>query len=148
MIVAAAHVRITVAPADAERARAFYCGLLGLREIEKPDSLKARGGFWLEVGDLRVHVGVEEGVNRWATKAHIAYKVVDIDGWRKRLAAAGLELCDGVPIPGHDRFEFRDPFGNRAEMIEALPPSPAIPRRGAPTPSVGGSPLTIGGHGC
>jgi hypothetical protein len=22
-----------------------------------------------------------------------------------------------VPIPGYDRFEFRDPFGNRVEFI-------------------------------
>jgi hypothetical protein len=23
-----------------------------------------------------------------------------------------------VPIPGSERFEFRDPFGNRVELIE------------------------------
>jgi hypothetical protein len=33
------------------------------------------------------------------------------------LAAAGMEILDGIPIPGHDRFEFRDPFGNRVELI-------------------------------
>jgi catechol 2,3-dioxygenase-like lactoylglutathione lyase family enzyme len=129
MIVAIDHVQITVAPADVEKARAFYCGLLGLREIDKPDNLNNRGGFWLEVGDRQVHVGVEDSVDRRATKSHVAYRVADIDGWRKRLASAGIELGDGVPIPGYDRFELRDPFGNRLELIEALPPSPALPGR-------------------
>jgi catechol 2,3-dioxygenase-like lactoylglutathione lyase family enzyme len=122
MIVAADHVQITVAPADVDRARAFYCGLLGLREVEKPANLKGRAGFWLEVGRCPSHVGVEDGVDRRATKAHIAYKVAEIADWRRRLTAAGLELLDGRPIPGYDRFEFRDPFGNRVEMIEELYP--------------------------
>jgi hypothetical protein len=27
---------------------------------------------------------------------------------------------DSIPIEGFDRFEFRDPFGNRVEMIRAV----------------------------
>ena len=57
--------------------------VLGLREIEKPDSLKARGGFWLQVGDRDVHVGTEDGFDRLTTKAHIAYEVEDIDQLEK-----------------------------------------------------------------
>jgi catechol 2,3-dioxygenase-like lactoylglutathione lyase family enzyme len=112
------HVQITI-PADAETAgRAFYCGVLGLTEIPKPDSLRDRGGFWLQVGDQAVHVGVEDGVARPATKAHVAYAVTDLATWRSRLQAQGIELLDGIPIPGYDRFEFRDPFGNRVELIQ------------------------------
>ena len=33
--------------------------------------------------------------------------------------AAGVDLIEGIPIPGYDRFEFRDPFGNRVEFIQA-----------------------------
>ncbi len=121
MIVGIDHAQITVPAADVEEARAFYSGLLGLPEIAKPESLRYRGGFWLAVGEHQVHVGVEEGVDRRGTKAHVAYRVVDIDRWRARLVAGGFELFDGVPIPGYDRFEFRDPFGNRLEMIQALP---------------------------
>jgi hypothetical protein len=40
-----------------------------------------------------------------------------VGAWRARLAAAGVTILDSVPIPGFDRFEFRDPFGNRVEMI-------------------------------
>src|SRR5215471_4318436 len=112
MIIGIDHVQITVpAHADAE-ARAFYCGLLGLREVEKPAALQGRGGFWLEVGDRQVHVGTEDGVQRLATKSHVAYAVTDVAAWRARLAAVGVEILDGIPLPGHDRFEFRDPFGN------------------------------------
>jgi catechol 2,3-dioxygenase-like lactoylglutathione lyase family enzyme len=121
MILGIDHVQITV-PADAvAAARAFYCGVLGLREVEKPATLQDRGGFWLQVGDRQVHVGTEEGVARHATKAHVAYAVTGIGGWRARLAAAGVAVFDGVPIPGRDRFEFRDPFGNRVELIETVP---------------------------
>ena len=114
------HIQITIPPDGVEVARAFYCDLLGLSEIEKPDSLKHRGGFWLQVGDRQVHVGVEDGVDRRATKAHIAYAVAGLDDWRNRLAAAGIEVIVGVPIPGSDRSEFRDPFGNRIEFIQSL----------------------------
>jgi catechol 2,3-dioxygenase-like lactoylglutathione lyase family enzyme len=129
MIVGIDHALITVPAGAVAEAHAFYCGLLGLREVEKPAALRQRGGFWLQVGDRQVHVGTEEGVARHATKAHVAYAVTDIPAWRARLAAAGVEVLDGVPIPGRDRFEFRDPFGNRVELIgaAAAPPEAAAP---------------------
>ncbi len=38
------HVQLTI-PAGAESmARAFYCGVLGMPEVAKPEALKARGG--------------------------------------------------------------------------------------------------------
>ena len=119
------HVQITVPSEDVEAAREFYCRVLGLPEIEKPESLKGRGGFWLCVGDRQLHVGVEEGVDRAATKAHVAYRVDDVAAWRAKLEAAGVEILESVAIPGCDRFEFRDPFGNRVEMIAPLPPDRA-----------------------
>jgi len=117
MIVGIDHVQITVPTSAVAEARAFYCGLLGLREVEKPAALQGHGGFWLQVGNHQVHVGIEEGVARQATKAHIAYVVTNVAEWRTRLAAAGIRILDGIPIPGHDRLEFRDPFGNRVELI-------------------------------
>ena len=111
-------VQITVPKGAEETAREFYCGLLGLPELEKPDALKPRGGFWLVVGDRQVHVGVEDGFDRRTTKGHIAYAVRDIDHWRNRLTAAGVQIEEGIQIPELRRFEFRDPFGNRIEMVE------------------------------
>jgi catechol 2,3-dioxygenase-like lactoylglutathione lyase family enzyme len=111
------HVQVTVPRADEAAARDFYCSLLGLPEIEKPDSLKPRGGFWVLVGDRELHVSVEDGVDRAATKAHLAYQVDDLEAWRMRLTAAGVKMAESMPIPGFDRFECRDPFGNRLEFI-------------------------------
>jgi catechol 2,3-dioxygenase-like lactoylglutathione lyase family enzyme len=119
------HVQITVPPDAVEQARAFYCGLLGFCEVEKPSTLQVRGGFWLQAGDCSLHVGVEKGVDRRATKAHIAYAAQDLAGWRLRLAAAGIEILESIPIPGQERFEFRDPFGNRVEFVEATTRGPA-----------------------
>jgi catechol 2,3-dioxygenase-like lactoylglutathione lyase family enzyme len=114
------HVQITVGKGQEEAARRFYCEVLGLPEIEKPDALKPRGGFWLQVGDWQVHVGVEDGVDRPATRAHVAYQVDDVEAWRPRLLAAGAQILESVPIPGYRRFEFRDPFGNRVEFIQPV----------------------------
>ncbi|MBO0781496.1 MAG: VOC family protein [Ktedonobacteraceae bacterium] len=114
------HAQITIPQGAEAEGRQFYCEVLGLPEIEKPDSLKGRGGFWLQVGDRQVHVGTENGVERRATKAHLAYLVMDIQAWRERLQAHGIEILEGVPIPGLERFEFRDPFGNRVEFTQEI----------------------------
>jgi catechol 2,3-dioxygenase-like lactoylglutathione lyase family enzyme len=112
------HVQLTVPPGAEEEARRFYCRVLGLAELQKPATLTGRGGLWLQVGDRQVHIGVEEGVNRYATKAHIAYEVSNLQEWKRKLTAVGIEVIESIPVPGHDRFEFRDPFGNRVEFIE------------------------------
>ena len=118
MILAIHHAQITI-PKDAEaQAREFYCGVLGLTELPKPDELAGRGGFWLAVGDRQLHIGTEDDVKRSATKAHVAYEVEDLESWRRRLSAYDIAVTDGIQIPGQRRFEFRDPFGNRIEFLE------------------------------
>ena len=114
------HAQITIPRGAEDEGRKFYCELLGLPEIEKPASLKGRGGFWLQVGDQQVHIGMEDDVDRKATKAHLAYLVTDIQAWRERLEARGITILEGVPIPGLERFEFRDPFGNRVELTQLV----------------------------
>lgn len=112
------HAQITV-PKNAEaEARRFYREFLGLKEVPKPEALQTRGGFWLEVGAFQIHVGTEDGFDRTKTKAHIAYEVENLNDWRERLEAGGVKIIEGVPIPNHSRFEFRDPFGNRVEFLE------------------------------
>lgn len=114
------HAQITIPRGAEAQAKQFYCDLLGLPEVEKPESLQGRGGFWLQVGSQQVHVGVEDDVERTKTKAHLAYQVNDIEKWKKRLQAKGIEIGDSIPFAGFERFEIRDPFGNRLEFIQAL----------------------------
>lgn len=40
--------------------------------------------------------------------------------WRGKLEGNGIEILDSVPIPNFERFEFRDPFGNRVEIIKEI----------------------------
>jgi catechol 2,3-dioxygenase-like lactoylglutathione lyase family enzyme len=114
------HVQITVPSGAEDAARDFYCGVLGLREIAKPESLKGRGGLWLQIGDQQIHIGTEDGFDRLTTKGHIAYEVENVGAWRERLETSGAKIAESVPIPGYERFETRDPFGNRIEFIQPL----------------------------
>ena len=91
MILDIHHAQITIPKGAEDEARAFYCALLGLKEIPKPEALAGRGGFWLEVGDRQVHVGTEGDVERSRTKAHVAYLVESIDG-----VVLGSEILGGV----------------------------------------------------
>jgi catechol 2,3-dioxygenase-like lactoylglutathione lyase family enzyme len=114
------HVMMTIPVGLEKQAREFYCETLGLTEIEKPASLAGRGGFWLQVGNLQIHVGTENSFDRMSTKGHIAWQVDDLAAWPERLATWGIVPLESIPIEGFDRFEFRDPFGNRVEFIQPV----------------------------
>src|SRR5690242_13716618 len=98
MIVGLHHAQITVPVGAEAEARRFYCGVLGLAEVLKPPSLRGRGGFWIQVGDRQVHVGVEDGVDRTKSKAHLAYQVTDVEHWRRVMVENGVPVLDSVPI--------------------------------------------------
>jgi catechol 2,3-dioxygenase-like lactoylglutathione lyase family enzyme len=100
-----------------EGARAFYGELLGLREIDKPEILKAKGGVWFSLGVGELHVGLEAPFSP-ALKAHPALRVEDLDAMRARLEEAGYEVAGAEPIEGRERFYVSDPFGNRLELLE------------------------------
>ena len=78
------HAQITIPRGAEEEARHFYCEVMGLTEIPKPDSLKgrARSGSG---SDVEIHVGTEDGGGRNRTKAHLAYQVEDLESWRRHL---------------------------------------------------------------
>ncbi|WP_312094323.1 VOC family protein [Niallia sp.] len=117
-IIGVHHVQITIPKGLEQQAKEFYCEVLGLTEIEKPVSLQGRGGFWLSLGNLDIHVGTEDGFDRNSTKAHLAYQVESMSNWKNKLSKLGVKIADSIPIEGFERFEFRDPFGNRVEIIE------------------------------
>ena len=118
MILRVQHAQITIPIGEEEKAREFYCEFLGLREVPKPESLRQRGGFWMELDGFQIHVGTEKDFDRMKTKAHLAYEVENLQSWREKLKTRGVEISDGVKIPNFERFEFRDPFGNRVEFLE------------------------------
>ena len=117
MILDLDHVQIAC-PKDTESAiRAFYGGLLGLEEVQKPEPLRARGGCWFRVGSRRLHLGVEEPF-RAAAKAHPAFAVDDARALFERLEEADARCAWDVALPNVVRFYAEDPWGNRLEFIE------------------------------
>ncbi len=63
-IVGLHHAQVCIPRGAEDEARRFYCGVLGLPEVAKPDALAGRGGLWLAAGDRQVHLGTEDGVDR------------------------------------------------------------------------------------
>jgi inorganic pyrophosphatase len=116
------HAQVTIPVGQEDAGRRFYCEVLGLAEVPKPEPLRGRGGFWVQVGDREVHVSVEDGVDRAATRAHLAYRVPDLDAWRVRLEGVGIVVTEDAPLEGRRRMHLRDPFGNRIELIGASSP--------------------------
>ncbi len=102
--------------AKEDAARAFYVGLLGMLEVEKPVALIKRGGCWFSSGGVQIHLGVESDF-RPAKKAHPALRCHDYDGILGRLRKAGIEIVESLDIPGVKRCHISDPFGNRVELI-------------------------------
>ncbi len=121
MIKSVHHAQISVAPDQEAEAREFYCQTLGFEALAKPESLAGRGGFWCQLGAFQIHIGIEKNPVNHASKAHLAYAVDHLEHWRQKLKAAGLTPQESVPIPGMQRFECRDPFGNRMEFLELTP---------------------------
>jgi len=113
------HVQVAAprTPGVEEQARAFYGGLLGLRELEKPEALKPRGGVWFSLGAGQLHVGLED-VFTPARKAHPALAVRDLPAMRALLEANSVPISEAEAIPGTHRFYVQDPFGNRIELLE------------------------------
>ena len=111
------HVQLAIPKGSEALCRAFYCDLLGWREVEKPPILAARGGLWLDIGEGQVHLGVEDDF-RPARKAHPALLVDDLDALAQRLRNAGVTVTFDEAIPAVRRFYTNDPVGNRLEFIE------------------------------
>ena len=111
------HVMIAIPKGGEAEARAFYGEALGLRELPKPETLQARGGVWFQSSTLQLHLGVDPDFVP-ATKAHVAFEVVDLDAARQRCLAAGHPVRDDGDLPGYARFYTDDPFGNRVETLQ------------------------------
>lgn len=82
------HVQLAIPPGGEDRCRAFWRDVLGMRELEKPPVLAARGGCWFRGGALEVHLGVEDPFTP-ARKAHPGLLVAGLEHVAAALEAAG-----------------------------------------------------------
>ncbi|HZP56231.1 MAG TPA: VOC family protein [Dehalococcoidia bacterium] len=109
------HVAVTVPTEGLERARAFYSGVLGLREVPRPPEIRDRPGIWYSFGSTELHIQARTSVPE-AGDRHPALIVDDIDAWKAHFLQHGVEVIDQPTIYGRRRFDVRDPFGNRIEL--------------------------------
>src|SRR5215472_17533314 len=102
------HVQLAM-PRDAEEAaRAFFVGVLGMSETEKPPVLATRGGAWFRAGGLELHIGVEDDF-RPARKAHPGILVNDLDDLVERLRRGNQDVTWDSDFPGFRRVYAHDP---------------------------------------
>lgn len=109
------HISITMPTGEDQRARWFYRGCLGLREIPKPETSCTPGGIWFDVGGLELHISAEERRGGCDAQRHLGFGCGDVEKLRARLEAAGVEIENAVEKPWK-RFFVHDPFGNRIEI--------------------------------
>lgn len=115
------HVQVTVPPRLEDRCKAFYGDLLGLREVEKPEPLRSRGGAWYEIGSpanpVQLHLSLEDGADGNTSKRHVCYLVPDLEAAKAHLMTHDVEITDEATEPnGLKRFFIRDPAGNKIEI--------------------------------
>ncbi len=113
---------------DVARAARFFTELLGFTEagrLETPTSgliiFVSLGGTQVELfgsGDPQAPVGTDTSVGF----QHLALAVDDVDAECARLQAAGVEfsLLPTTVTPGLRIAFFRDPDGNRLELMQRL----------------------------
>jgi len=127
MILGLDHVQLAAPPGCEDAARAFFGGLLGLVEVDKPEPLRSRGGVWFAAGAQQLHVGVAE-LHVPARKAHPAFATDDLDAVAERLAASGAPVEWDESLPNLRRFYTADPWGNRIELVSADTPQLLVER--------------------
>ncbi|MGH2873964.1 MAG: VOC family protein [Solirubrobacteraceae bacterium] len=112
------HVQVAAPPGCEDAARRFYGELLGLRELDKPSVLAARGGAWFQLSGAQLHVGVAAPFAP-ARKAHPALAVdrERLDALARRLADGGAPVAWATEHSGVRRFFTADPWGSRLELL-------------------------------
>lgn len=106
------HVLLPIPEGKTAEARAFYSQVLGLAEIPGEHH---GGAIWFEIADIQLHLREEAGNS--LSLRHPAFEVVDLAGAKEALAQKGVAIAYSSDIDGRQRFFFRDPFGNRIELL-------------------------------
>ena len=112
------HVSFSVT--DLEESLHFYCHLLGLEKIERPDF--GFPGAWLQAGSVQVHLIVApEGIDAGTPPKepnplanHVAFEISDYLGTIGVLEKHGLDVIKTNPKIG--QLWVADPSGNVIEF--------------------------------
>ena len=110
---------LCIPPGAEQQARDFYAGVLGLEELTDLGYPLPHGAIWFQMGDIQLHIRAED-LHNDLSQRHPAFEVHNLEEARALLAKHGIAFKNESKIPDRNRFSFRDPFGNRIELIEML----------------------------
>ncbi len=113
------HVSVLVT--DAARSRAFYAGVLGLKEIPKPKEFDF-AALWFDLGGGQTLHLLRKPQPDARSPRHFALAVPDARAARAHFARHAVPTEETTAIAGCDRFFVYDPDGNRIELIRWLTP--------------------------
>lgn len=108
------HVSVLIT--DLTKARDFYGGLLGLREMAKPKTFDFVV-LWYDLGHQQLHL-LQKPEPDTISVRHFALRVKSVAGAREYLQSRGVPFDETVKIPDADRIFINDPDGTRIELIE------------------------------
>lgn len=111
------HVQIAIPVGGEDRARAFYTGILGFVEVDKPAAMAKRNSIWFTAGSVSLHLGLEPDFHA-AKRAHPALVVHGMDQILTACEREGVTVKPDVSFNGFRRVHIFDPFGNRLELME------------------------------
>ena len=116
---------ISVLTKHLDESRAFYCDLLGFREIPRPPF--SFGGAWLWNYGLQIHLIVDDTIRDPAgpiqTRAHhIALESPDVEAAEQMLSERGIPFRINIQAgSGLKQLFFRDPDGHHIEVASYGP---------------------------
>ncbi|MGV6827154.1 MAG: VOC family protein [bacterium] len=112
------HVSLLVS--DTRRSLQFYCELLGLKRVERPEL--AFPGAWLALGDYQIHLLELPDPAAGAARpdhvgrdSHLAVRVSDIEKLQQALELAQIPFTRSKS--GRAAIFCRDPDGNGLEFV-------------------------------
>ncbi len=110
------HIQLAIPAGSEDRCRPFWLAA-GFAEIPKPAALQARGGLWLRLGSVELHLGVDPAFVP-ATKANPGLATPGIDALAQALYALDADVLWDSALTDRRRFFTADPVGNRIEFLE------------------------------
>lgn len=106
---------------DTQASLKFYCGILGLKQLERPNF--PYDGAWLDLGLQQVHLlelpNPDPTTGRpehGGKDRHIAFHVLNLDLVKQSLEKGGVSYT--VSVSGRKALFCRDIDGNALEFIE------------------------------
>ncbi|MGY2134962.1 VOC family protein [Hymenobacter sp. HD11105] len=111
------HFLLDIPPGTTAAARTFYGHVLGLPEIA---GQHPGGAIWFWAGQVQVHLREEEAATTPSpsSRRHPAFEVANLAEVQAYLTQLGVPVEPATAISGRQRFFFRDPFGNRVELLQ------------------------------